>query len=190
MPSFPGLALNLFSSGMWFMGIPVLKVLHKNMLQLHRDIRKWLVNRPRLLELIRFGLVGALVTFVHYAVYWVLKPWIDYSVSFAVGYGLAFVLNYFLTSLFTFRRKTTWKNGVGFGGAHLFNFILQTVLLRLFVNCGIEENLAPVPVYMISIPVNFLMVRFVFKGRHFRLPRVLGVFAHRIRQLSLFELLS
>lgn len=30
---------------------------------------------------------------------------------------------------------------------------------------GVEENYAPIPVYLIVIPINFLLVRFVFKTK-------------------------
>lgn len=128
-----------------------------NKMQILRSSRLW--------EVIRFGLVGTLVTAIHYVVYWLFKRWMDYSLAFAIGYGLSFVVNYVLTSYFTFRCKASLKNGIGFGGAHLFNFILQTLLLRFFVWMGFTPTLAPIPVYLISIPTNFLMVRFVFKGR-------------------------
>ena len=36
-------------------------------------------------------------------------------------------------------------------------------LLNLALALGINSTLAPIPVYGIAIPVNFLMVRFVFK---------------------------
>lgn len=127
--------------------------------------RRWVMKSSRMWEIFRFGLVGTLVTVLHYVVYWWFKRWMDYSLAFAIGYGLSFVVNYVLTSYFTFRRKASLKNGIGFGGAHLFNFILQTLLLRLFVWMGFTPTLAPIPVYLISIPTNFLMVRFVFKGR-------------------------
>ena len=68
-----------------------------------------------------------------------------------------------LTSLFTFRTKATVSKGLGFGLAHLCNYLLQMGLLYVVLAAGISTALAPIPVYCISIPLNFLMVRFVFK---------------------------
>ena len=53
-------------------------------------------------------------------------------------------------------------HGVGFACAHLFNYVLQISLLNLFIWLGVGEELAPVPVYCIAIPTNFVLVRFVF----------------------------
>ena len=52
---------------------------------------------------------------------------------------------------------------MGFGGAHLINYILHISLLNLFLWLGFSKPFAPIPVFTIAIPVNFLLVRFVFK---------------------------
>jgi putative flippase GtrA len=39
------------------------------------------------------------------------------------------------------------------------------VLLNLFLWLGMSNELAPLPVFAIAIPVNFLLVRFVFKHK-------------------------
>ena len=116
-------------------------------------------------EVIRFGIVGAFATLFHYLIYWVLQHWIDMNLAFTIGYVMSFVCNFFLTSYFTFRSKATVGKGIGFGLAHLTNYLLQMALLNVFVYLGVKQSLAPIPVYMIAIPVNFLLVRFVFKHR-------------------------
>ena len=113
-------------------------------------------------EIIRFGIVGVAATLVHYGIYLTLKHWINLSIAYIIGYGLSFIANYFLSASFTFKKKTSMKNGLGFLGAHLFNMLLQTGLLNLFVHLGVNSSWAPVPVYAIAIPVNFLLVRRVF----------------------------
>lgn len=128
---------------------------------------KYAINRSTFGELLRFGVVGTLATAVHYGIYWLLSHWIDYNAAYTTGYALSFVLNFILTSIFTFRSKATARRGVGFVLAHLCNYLIQMGLLNLFIWLGVSVDLAPVPVFAISIPVNFLMVRFVFKNRNF-----------------------
>ena len=36
-------------------------------------------------------------------------------------------------------------------------------MLNVFIGIGISERLAPIPVYCIAVPVNFMLVRLVFK---------------------------
>lgn len=121
------------------------------------------VTRKSTGEVIRFGLVGFFATFLHYSIYWLLRQWTGYNVAYAVGYGLSFVCNFFLTAYFTFRKKATMKRGIGFGGVHLFNLLFQMLLLNLFVGLGIKQSIAPLFVFGIAIPVQFLLVRYVFK---------------------------
>ena len=83
------------------------------------------LDRQSLGEMIRFSIVGVLVTAIHYAVY--------------------------------------VKNGAGFGVAHIINYLLQMVLLNVFLKMGLSPTMAPVGVYAVSIPVNYILVRFVFK---------------------------
>lgn len=121
------------------------------------------MNKDNILEIVRFSIVGVVVTGVHYGVYLLLQYSINVNIAYTLGYVVAFFINFYLTSLYTFRKKPSWKKGIGFGGAHLFNYVLHMLLLNIFLKMNIPKALAPIPVYAIAIPVNFLMVRFVFK---------------------------
>lgn len=114
-------------------------------------------------EAARFGIVGVAATAVHYGVYLLLLPAMNESVAYTIGYVLSFALNYYLTSHFTFRKKSSVRNGIGFAGAHAVNYLLHIVLLNVFIGAGVSGRLAPVPVYCIAVPVNFLLLRIVFR---------------------------
>lgn len=121
------------------------------------------ISRQTIYEVLRFGIVGVVATALHYVIYWILQHWINVNVAYTIGYFLSFIANYFLSAQFTFREKTTTRNGIGFAGAHLFNYIFQMVLLNIFLWLGVSKALAPLPVYCIAVPVNFILVRTVFK---------------------------
>lgn len=118
-------------------------------------------------EIIRFGMVGALATALHYGLYFLLWRYAGFNenIAYTVGYALSFVANFYLSAYFTFRSRPSWKRAGGFGGAHLVNYLLHICLLNLFLWLGIPEEWAPLPVFSIAIPVNFLLVRLVFKSR-------------------------
>lgn len=120
------------------------------------------IDKKTVRELVRFGIVGVGATALHYGIYLALHLVINASVAFAIGYFVSFLFNYVLSARFTFKKTTTVRNGVGFCLAHGFNFVLQLSLLNLFLWLGVGKSLAPLPVYCIAVPVNFLMVRFVF----------------------------
>lgn len=116
-------------------------------------------------EFIRFGLVGGTCTAFHYGLYYLLQLWINVNLAYSAGYVLSFVVNFYLTSWFTFGTAPSWKRLVGMIGAHGVNYLLHMVLLNLFLWAGIPQEWAPLPVFAIAIPVNFVLVRFVFKHK-------------------------
>ncbi len=120
-------------------------------------------GKRTLAEAVRFAIVGVSVTALHYGIYLALRTLIPVYIAFTVGYVLSFLLNFYLTSRFTFGTSPTWKRFTGMVGAHGVNYLLQTSLLWLFIRAGVAESLAPMPVYAVAVPVNFLLVRFVFK---------------------------
>ena len=124
------------------------------------------LNKESIGEMVRFSIVGVLITVIHYVVYWLFLLVVNANIAWTAGYIVGFIVNYYLSARFIFREKATAQNGAGFGGAHVVNYFLQMVLLNFFLWLGWSSELAPVGVYAVSIPVNFLLVRFVFK--HFK----------------------
>lgn len=116
-------------------------------------------------QLVRFVIVGIVATALHYGVYWLLQYWLNVNVAYTTGYVVSLLANYYLTAHFTFREKATARNGIGFGGAHLVNYLLHMVLFNLFLWLGLSRETAPFAVLAIAVPTNFLLVRFVFKGK-------------------------
>lgn len=83
--------------------------------------------------------------------------------AYGVGYVISFVANFYLTSWFTFRSTPSWRKLGGMIGAHTVNFLLHMILLNAFLWMGLKAQWAPLPVFAIVIPLNFLLVRYVFK---------------------------
>ena len=117
-------------------------------------------------QFIRFGIVGVIATAVHYGIYYLLLPLMSHNYSYTIGYFLSFIMNYLLTTAFTFKAQRSVGNGIGFAVCHSINYLMQIGLLNLFIYIGINKVWAPIPVYCICIPTNFLLVRYVMK--HFR----------------------
>lgn len=123
------------------------------------------MRKSILYEFIRFGLVGGFCTALHYGIYYLLQLTIDVNVAYTLGYVLSFIANFYLTSYFTFGTAPSWRKLAGMSGAHAVNYALHILLLNLFLRIGIPREWAPIPVFAIAIPVNFLLVRFVFKPK-------------------------
>ena len=114
-------------------------------------------------QALRFVLVGGAATALHYGLYLVLRQCMPLNVAYTLGYLLSFVANFYLTAWFTFRSAPSWRKLVGMSGAHAINYVLHILLLNLFLGLGIPSAYAPLPVFAIAVPVNFLLVKFVFK---------------------------
>lgn len=119
-------------------------------------------------EFVRFAMVGVLATGLHYGIYYLLQyllPKNDLyaNIAYTAGYLLSLVANFYLTAYFTFGTRPSWKRAGGFGGAHAVNYGLHFCLFNLFLWLGVPRALAPLPVFAIAVPVNFVLVRLVFK---------------------------
>lgn len=117
-------------------------------------------------EIIRFGIVGIIATIIHYGIYLALNLIIVSWIAYSIGYGISFLGNFYLSNRFTFKTKPTFKKGVGFGLNHFINYLLQVILLSVFIKLGMPDKYAPIPVFCIAVPINFLMVRFVLKSKN------------------------
>lgn len=109
------------------------------------------------------------------------------TLTYAAGYAVSFVANYVVSLRWTFRTEGSVRKGLGFAFSHLVNAGLHLLLLNLFRSLGAgdalsmlliwltpwlvdllpvlgrPESLLPLPVYLIVVPVNFLMVRYFLK---------------------------
>ncbi len=119
----------------------------------------------KLLEFVRFCIVGVFATALHYGIYLLLMRIMNVNVAYTIGYLISFVCNFYLTAKFTFKSAANAKKGVGFAISHAINYCLHIILLNFFIWIGVSKQLAPIPVYCIVIPVNFILVRFVFKTK-------------------------
>ena len=114
-------------------------------------------------ESLRFVLVGTAATALHYATYWLLRACVPLSVAYTLGYAVSFVANFYITAWFTFRQSPSWRRAVGFSGAHLTNYLLHMGCFNLFLWLGVPPPWAPLPVFAVVVPINYLLVRTVFK---------------------------
>ena len=123
----------------------------------------------RLSEILRFCIVGGIATCIQYGVYVVFVDAVGVKAvpSTLISYAVSFVFNYILSTYFTFHKKPTTQNMVGFICSHAINMGMQTGIVAIFK--GIVGNtLALLPALAICIPLNYLMVRYAFNHNFFK----------------------
>ena len=120
----------------------------------------------KILEFIRFVIVGGTATIIHYAIYYILQLTnIKFNLAYTIGYGISFIFNFIASNYFTFKTEVSINRGAKFTVAHIINYLIQMLLLNIYINIGIPNNIAPIFVFMVAIPINFVMVRFALKGK-------------------------
>ena len=131
-------------------------------------------KREKLGEVIRFGIVGGLATVLQYVIYLMMMPALAHfipkigdhtlaTIANTIAYIVSFIFNFVASTHYTFKVKANAKRGAGFTLSHVVNYSLQTLSLNLFMGLGLAKQLAMLPTLCISIPVNFLLVRFFLK---------------------------
>ena len=129
-----------------------------------------LFHSKKIHEFLRFCFVGALATGIHYGIYLLLiktislegKFWIN--AAYLVGFIISWLCNLWMTAKITFKTHVSLKRGVGFAVTHGINYLLHVLFLNIFLAVGITEQIAPIPVYCCVVPINFILVRTVFKS--------------------------
>ena len=116
-------------------------------------------------RIFRFGITGTVCSLIHYGIYCLLLLYFNPTVSYSGGYLVGLVCNYALTTYFTFRQQPSRKNAAGFVSSHILNYLLEVGLLNLFLWMGISQWLSPILVMVIVVPINFLILRFVYLYR-------------------------
>ncbi len=121
------------------------------------------LEKNKIVEVFRFGIVGVIATSVHYGLYYFLQKKMNVNMAYSLAYLASFFMNFYLTSFFTFKVKPSFRKLFGLAGAHFINYILQLLLLNLFLYLSVSKEIAPLPVFALVIPINFVLVRYVFK---------------------------
>lgn len=132
------------------------------------NLKKFIKDDGRKSEIIRFGLVGAFCTLLQYGIYVLFLQAVGLTpvVATIVSYVISFVANFALSSVFTFHSDPNAKKGIAFAVSHLVNMGMQTGLVAIFKGI-VGPTLALLPALAICVPLNYLMVRFAFKSKHF-----------------------
>lgn len=112
-------------------------------------------------EFYRFCVVGVICTGIDACIFYLIRNVASYQVSLICGYCLSLIVNYLLTIYWTFRKAPSVMNAIAVVSAHLINlFVVRMGLMHVFIQIiGLNDRLAYVPTLMLSVVLNFLMVR-------------------------------
>lgn len=116
------------------------------------------------IRILKFIIVGGVATIFHYIIYILLNYLgVKLNIAYTIGYFTSFIFNFFASNYFTFKSKPDTQKGIRFLGAHICNYFLQIGLLNIGVYIGVPSNIIPIGVFLIAIPVNFILVKVALK---------------------------
>jgi putative flippase GtrA len=117
-------------------------------------------------EALRFLIAGAINTAVTYVIYLALLTPLGYTLAYTVAYIAGIALAYTLNTRFVFRVRQRVREMLLFPLVYAFQYLIGVVTLQLAINqLGIPQKLALLASIGVTIPVTFLLSRFVLKSR-------------------------
>ena len=131
-------------------------------------------DKEKYAQFVRFCANGVLAVAIQYGVYLLLVQWINPFAANTVGYAVSFCVNFIITSYWTFRSRPSWRKLAGFGGSHIVNYVCQQAFLALFLWAGIAKEYAAIMAMGSAVPVNFMILRVIYKKKPDRPDRLDG----------------
>jgi putative flippase GtrA len=117
-------------------------------------------------QLARFLAVGALNTGLSYLVYLALLKWVSYRWAYSLSYAAGIVLSFVLNSLFVFRVPLRWRRLLPYPSVYLVQYLLGLGVVHVGVELlEWDERLMPVAVLVVTVPVSFVLTRWVLRGK-------------------------
>jgi len=124
------------------------------------------MKNPIRLEALRFLISGALNTAATYAIYLALLHVLGYVAAYTITYLCGILLAYILNVRYVFRVRRSDRGLALFSLVYIFQYLVGLAVLRLAVSLlGVPETLALLASIAVTLPVTFLLSRYVLKPR-------------------------
>lgn len=123
-----------------------------------------LINKLLQMEIVRFIIVGIICTAIDLVCYNLSLFFFPYIVCAYIGFVCSFIVNYYLSAKWTFRKRPTVRNLTGMITVHLFNLlVMRTLLLYIVIDClSYNERLGYVIVLGLCFITSFILNKIVF----------------------------
>lgn len=121
---------------------------------------------------VRFLISGGLNTVATYAAYLALLQAISYKAAYTVAYVFGIVIAFVINRLFVFQTHRGWRSLVLFPFVYLAQYLMSLAIVWTWVEqMCLPAALAPMVAIVITVPLTFILSRFVFGGRPARQGR-------------------
>ncbi|HEY2818053.1 MAG TPA: GtrA family protein [Casimicrobiaceae bacterium] len=122
--------------------------------------------REAALEFTRFLIAGAVNTVISYTAYLLLLAILPYLIAYAISYVVGIAISYLLLTRFVFRTQRRLSTAVRFPLVYAVQYLMGSIVLALLVErWGVRASIAAIVAIVASIPVTFLLSRFVLRPK-------------------------
>ncbi|MFL1558104.1 GtrA family protein [Pseudomonas sp. O11] len=114
----------------------------------------------------RFLVSGGFNTALTYGVYLLLLNFLSYNASYTIAYVGGILLAYTLNRFFVFKSHNGFKSAALFPLIYLAQYLVSLVVLRVWIEkLGLDERVGPLLAIAITVPMTFILTRFLFVRR-------------------------
>ncbi|MBK6510570.1 MAG: GtrA family protein [Haliea sp.] len=117
-------------------------------------------------EFCRFLVAGAINAVVSFSLFFLFNLFVHYQLAYWLAFVGGILFSFWLNSRWVFRTGMKWSTFFAFPLVYLFQYVFGAAMLHILVEMlGMSEWWSPLLVVALSVPVTFLMSRFVLKGK-------------------------
>lgn len=115
---------------------------------------------------VRFLIGGAINTIATLVAYWSLLTVMSYPVAYTVSFVAGIISGFAINTVFVFRAPWNWRKLLAFPLVHGVNYLCGMLVVAVSVRfLGIDAWLAPLLAIAATLPINYLMTKFVIAGK-------------------------
>jgi putative flippase GtrA len=129
------------------------------------------VRAPLSREVLRFLAGGVVNTVLSFALYYALQLVMPYQAAYALAFVFGVALSYAINVFFVFRTGHTAGKALAFPLVYLAQYVAGALLLAALVEwLGMPQEIAPLVVVVLTLPLTFALSRFVLRSRPGQTP--------------------
>lgn len=119
-----------------------------------------IINHP----FIRFIGMGGLNTLATYLLYFSLVLFFNYQIAYTISYIFGIFFAYWLNLKIVFQTKSTKKKLFLFPFVYLFQYLFGLLIMYVLIEMlGFNQFFAPLVVAICSLPITFILSRFILE---------------------------
>jgi putative flippase GtrA len=112
----------------------------------------------------RFLVAGAINTSLGYALFLLLNLGLDYRIAYSLSFAFGIVLSFVLNSLYVFRQPLRWRRLAAYPVVYLLQYFVGMACVWFFVGVLDQpESLAPIPAIAITLPATYFLSRYILR---------------------------